>query len=128
MQATPLYYRLAMSLLKPLYQLKLASKTTLPNEKQQRFGQVFPKIHTRQPMIWCHAVSLGETNTAEPILRDLLSQGYALWVTNTTHTGYNRVEQLFAPEIAASKVYHSFVPVDSKAVIDKFLAHVQPVA
>ena len=51
MQATPLYYRLAMSLLKPLYQLKLASKTTLPNEKQQRFGQVFPKIHTRQPMI-----------------------------------------------------------------------------
>ena len=128
MQATPLYYRLAMSLLKPLYQLKLASKTTLPNEKQQRFGQVFPEIHTRQPMIWCHAVSLGETNTAEPILRDLLAQGYALWVTNTTHTGYNRVEQLFAPEIAAGKVYHSFVPVDSKAVIDKFLAHVQPVA
>ena len=128
MLATPLYYRLAMSLLKPLYQLKLASKTTLPNEKQQRFGQVFPKIHTRQPMIWCHAVSLGETNTAEPILRDLLAQGYALWVTNTTHTGYNRVEQLFAPEIADGKVYHSFVPVDSKAVIDKFLAHVQPVA
>lgn len=128
MQATPLYYRLAMSLLKPLYQLKLASKTTLPNEKQQRFGQVFPEIHTRQPIIWCHAVSLGETNTAEPILRDLLAQGYALWVTNTTHTGFNRVEQLFAPEIAASKVYHSFVPVDSKAVIDKFLAHVQPVA
>ena len=67
MQATPLYYRLAMSLLKPLYQLKLASKTTLPNEKQQRFSHVFPEIHTSQPIIWCHAVSLGETHTAEDL-------------------------------------------------------------
>ena len=128
MQATPFYYRLAMSLLKPLYQLKLASKTTLPNEKEQRFGKVFPKIHTAKPIIWCHAVSLGETNTAEPILRDLLAQGYALWITNTTHTGFNRVEQIFADDIASGNVYHSFVPVDSKPVIDKFLAHVKPIA
>lgn len=128
MQATPFYYRFAISLLKPLYQLKLASKATLPNEKAQRFGKVFPKIHTSKPMIWCHAVSLGETNTAEPILRDLLAQGYALWITNTTHTGFNRVEQLFADEIQTGNVYHSFVPVDSKPVIDKFLTHVKPIA
>lgn len=128
MQATPFYYRFAMSLLKPLYRLKLASKTTLPNEKDQRFGKVFPQIHTKKSIIWCHAVSLGETNTAEPILRDLLAQGYALWITNTTHTGYNRVEQIFAEEIAAGTVYHSFVPVDSEPVIEKFLAHVKPIA
>lgn len=128
MQATPFYYRLAMSLLKPLYQLKLASKTTLPNEKEQRFGKVFPTIHTAKSIIWCHAVSLGETNTAEPILKDLLAQGYALWITNTTQTGFNRVEQLFADAIATGNVYHSFVPVDSKPVIDKFLAHVKPIA
>lgn len=127
MQATPFYYRLTMQLLKPLYQLKLASKKTLPNEVEQRFGKRYPSLGSNLPIIWCHAVSLGETNTAEPILRGLLAEGYALWITNTTHTGFARVETLFAEEIRQGKVYHSFVPVDDGKVIDKFLDHVQPI-
>ena len=75
MQATPFYYRLSMAMFKPLYQLKLQINKTLPNEIEQRFGKVYPAITTQKPLIWCHAVSLGETNTAEPILRDLLAQG-----------------------------------------------------
>ena len=128
MHATPFYYRLAMSLLKPLYQLKLASKKTLPNESNQRFAVAYPAVHTTKPIIWCHAVSLGETNTVAPILRGLLAEGYALWMTSTTHTGYQRVAQLFADEIAAGDLYHSFVPVDSGSVVDRFLDHVGPIA
>lgn len=127
MPAIPFYYRFAMQLLKPLYQLKLASKKTLPNEVAERFGKQYLTIKTQKPIIWCHAVSLGETNTAEPILRGLLGEGYALWLTNTTHTGYARVEELFADVIAQGTVYHSFVPVDDGKVIDKFLDHVLPV-
>lgn len=127
MSTTPFYYRLSLSLLKPLYKLKLASKKTLPNEVNERFGKNYAAIKTQKPIIWCHAVSLGETNTAEPILQGLLSEGYALWVTNTTHTGYARVEAMFASEIAKGEVYHSFVPVDDGKVIDKFLDHVNPV-
>lgn len=127
MSATPFYYRLTLSLLKPLYKLKLATKKTLPNEVNERFGKNYPAINTHRPMIWCHAVSLGETNTIEPILRGLLADGYALWLTNTTHTGYARVDELFADDIATGNVYHSFVPVDDGNVIDKFLDHVQPI-
>lgn len=127
MPSIPFYYRLTMSLLKPLYQLKLATKKTLPNEVAQRFGKQYPPITTQKPLIWCHAVSLGETNTAEPILQGLLADGYALWITNTTHTGYTRVEELFAQAISQGEVYHSFVPVDDGKVIDKFLDHVQPI-
>lgn len=127
MSTTPFYYRLTLSLLKPLYKLKLVSKKTLPNEVNERFGKNYPTITTNRTMIWCHAVSLGETNTAEPILRGLLAAGYALWVTNTTHTGYARVEEMFANEMAAGNVYHSFVPVDDGKVIDKFLDHVNPI-
>ncbi|MFW2176800.1 MULTISPECIES: 3-deoxy-D-manno-octulosonic acid transferase [unclassified Moraxella] len=127
MSATPFYYRLAITLLKPLYQLKLATKKTLPNEVNERFGKNYPTLNTNRPIIWCHAVSLGETNTAEPILRGLLAEGYALWLTNTTHTGFARVEELFANDIANGMVYHSFVPVDDGKIIDKFLDHVQPI-
>lgn len=124
---TPFYYRLLIAVAKPLYQLKLAFGKTLPNETAQRFGKSYPTITTNKPIIWCHAVSLGETNTAQPILQALLAKNYALWITNTTHTGFARVEQLFANEIANGDVYHSFVPVDNEKVIATFLNHVNPV-
>ncbi len=128
MSATPLYYRFTMKMLKTLYRIKLmlAAKTQ-PDEVAQRFGKTYPNLTTYKPVLWCHAVSLGETNTAEPILRGLIQAGYALWITNTTHTGFARVEALFADEIAAGEVYHSFVPVDDGAVIERFLNHVNPI-
>lgn len=127
MQATPLYYRLAIALIKPLYYLKLAlTAKTQPHEINERFANQYPVITTSRQMIWCHAVSLGETNTAAAILKALLADGYALWITNTTHTGYARVAQLFAEAIASGEVYHSFVPIDDQKVMQRFLDHVQP--
>lgn len=124
---TPLYYRLLMAIAKPLYQLKLSTKKTLPNETAQRFGKSYPAITINKPIIWCHAVSLGETNTAEPILKGLLANNYALWITNTTHTGFERVEQLFEKELANGDVYHSFVPADKQNIVENFLNHVNPI-
>ena len=79
-------------------------------------------------VIWCHAVSLGETNTVAPLLDALLAKGYQIWLTNTTQTGYARGASRFADDIAQGRLSHSYVPVDSPAVIESFLAHVQPVA
>ncbi|MBB3107294.1 3-deoxy-D-manno-octulosonic-acid transferase [Psychrobacter luti] len=79
-------------------------------------------------VIWCHAVSLGETNTVAPLLDVLLAKGYQIWLTNTTQTGFARGASRFADDIAQGRLSHSYVPVDSPAVIEKFLAHVQPVA
>lgn len=128
MQPVPFYYRFVLALLKPLYFLKLRlSRKTLPNEIAQRFGENYLQIHTQKPIIWCHAVSLGETNTIAPILYKLLDKNYALWITNTTHTGFARVEQLFAEQIANGDVYHSFVPVDNVNIIKRFLDNVKPI-
>ena len=79
-------------------------------------------------VIWCHAVSLGETNTVAPLLDVLLAKGYQIWLTNTTQTGFARGASRFADDIAQGRLSHSYVPVDSPAVIETFLAHVQPVA
>lgn len=131
----PWYYRLIIRILKPLYRLQVWRRSherdNYQQEVAQRFGKQYPpapKNDTQQPIIWCHAVSLGETNTVAPLLDRLLAEGYRLWLTNTTQTGYARGASRFASEIAEGRMGHSYVPVDTPEVIETFLAHVQPIA
>ena len=88
-------------------------------------SQSLPSGHS---VIWCHAVSLGETNTVAPLLDKLMAAGYGIWLTNTTQTGFARGESRFAEQIAAGRLSHSYVPIDSAPVIATFLDHVQPIA
>lgn len=148
----PWYYKLAIKLLKPIYRLVLwrryrqAKKSDMPvadykQEIDTRYGRHYPKppvypITSSQsssmnsPLnganIWCHAVSLGETNTIAPMLKAMLQQGARIWITNTTQTGFARTEQLFAEAIANQQMVHTFVPVDDKAIIEKFVNKAQP--
>lgn len=129
----PLYYRLAMRLLAPIYRMMVKKKSrhrlTLSRELAERFGeQYLPVPKTDKGVIWCHAVSLGELNTAYPLLKKLLDAGFGLWISSTTQTGFERASRLFAGEIEQSRVSHSFVPVDTLPVIERFMAHVSPVA
>ena len=145
----PWYYRSAIAVLKPLYRLQVWQRShkrdNYQQEVAQRFGHEYPprpiahigdpethkqpdKIDVSNKTIWCHAVSLGETNTVAPLLDALLQSGYQIWLTNTTQTGFARGASRFATDIAQGRVSHSYVPVDSPAVIETFLAHVQPIA
>lgn len=147
----PVYYQVGIGVLKPLYRLQVwrrsHTRDNYQQEVEQRFGKHYPTppIATKTQMpdatlhssihadnqnktIWCHAVSLGETNTVAPLLDALLARGYRIWLTNTTQTGFARGASRFAEEIAQGRLSHSYVPVDSPAVIERFLTHVQPVA
>ncbi len=132
----PWYYRFVITLLKPLYRLQVWQRShkrdNYQQEVAQRFGKYYPPCPVKSDgvnqTIWCHAVSLGETNTVAPLLEKLLQHGYKIWLTNTTQTGFARGASRFADDIAQGRVSHSYVPVDSPAVIETFLAHVQPVA
>lgn len=136
----PWYYQVAIAILKPLYRLQVwrrsRSRDNYQQEVDQRFGRQYPIVpHTQamtsqqpQKIIWCHAVSLGETNTVAPVLDALMAKGYAIWLTNTTQTGFARGAIRFANDIEQGRLSHSYVPVDSPKVIDRFLIHVQPIA
>lgn len=136
---TPWYYSLLISIAKPIYRILLAVNSekrdtvgvvTLADEFTMRFAKRFPsKLPNpeNKPSVWVHAVSLGETNTVAPIIEKLLADGYDVVVTNTTHTGFARVEELFNSGDKA-RVSHSFIVVDSKREIRKFLLHFQPKA
>ncbi|WP_201565409.1 3-deoxy-D-manno-octulosonic acid transferase [Psychrobacter sp. CMS30] len=149
----PAYYQVTIGLLKPLYRMQVWRRShkrdNYQQEVEQRFGKRYPappapdaniksnananengnyKDSNGKKVIWCHAVSLGETNTVAPLLDALLAKGYQIWLTNTTQTGFARGASRFADDIAQGRLSHSYVPVDSPAVIETFLAHVQPVA
>jgi 3-deoxy-D-manno-octulosonic-acid transferase len=136
----PLYYQCAIGLLKPLYRLQVWQRShnrdNYQQEVAQRFGKQYPprpvakvtNAQTDKGVIWCHAVSLGETNTVAPLLDTLLADGYQIWLTNTTQTGFARGASRFADDIAQGRMSHSYVPVDSPTVIEAFLVHAKPIA
>lgn len=149
----PIYYPIAIRLAMPIYRQMVKKKSrhlpTLDRELNERFGEHYQPVPNSSSqsivdkvvdksgsdainqdlsrgVIWCHAVSLGELNTAYPLLKNLINQGFELWITSTTQTGFNRVSQLFSDEMGMS-VNHSFVPVDNLAVVQRFISHVRPV-
>ncbi|BAU50335.1 3-deoxy-D-manno-octulosonic acid transferase [Sulfurifustis variabilis] len=86
----------------------------------ERFGHIGP---IDRPVIWLHAVSVGETQAAAPLVRALLDRfpRYRLLVTTMTPTGSATVRRLFDDEVA-----HCYVPYDLPSAVGRFLDRVQP--
>lgn len=123
----PFWYQLALKLIQPLYRSRIrkraADTQALQNELSQRFGPFETPKHTHS--LWFHAVSVGETNAAQPLIEHYLKQGQAVLVTNTTKTGQERAKVLFAdqyPELFQAV----FLPADLRSNILQFLACYQP--
>jgi 3-deoxy-D-manno-octulosonic-acid transferase len=88
---------------------------------RERFGFVRAP---RQPIaVWVHAVSVGETLAAAPLVRALVARHGAgrIWLTTTTPTGSERVIALFG-----DSVVHSYAPYDLPDVVARFLSRARP--
>jgi 3-deoxy-D-manno-octulosonic-acid transferase len=89
----------------------------------ERFSYGMPKL---QPGgIWVHAVSVGESIAAAPMIRALL-QRYPqspITVTCMTPTGSERIQALFANE---PRIQHCYLPYDLPCAAARFLNRVQP--
>jgi 3-deoxy-D-manno-octulosonic-acid transferase len=64
------------------------------------WGQRFGHVSRRSPdskCIWLHAVSVGEVNAAQTLVREMEDRfpGFEIVVSTTTDTGFARAEQLF---------------------------------
>ncbi|WP_434653853.1 lipid IV(A) 3-deoxy-D-manno-octulosonic acid transferase [Pseudomonas sp. R3-56] len=75
--------------------------------------------------IWVHAVSVGESIAAAPMIRALLQRYPQLPITVTcmTPTGSERIKALFAEE---SRVQHCYLPYDLPCAARRFLDQVRP--
>jgi 3-deoxy-D-manno-octulosonic-acid transferase len=87
----------------------------------ERFGHVGP--FAQRPRIWMHAVSVGETIAAAPLVRALKAAhpDHAILITSTTPTGSSQVKRLFGDEVE-----HCYLPYDLPHVLRRFLQRIQP--
>ncbi len=91
----------------------------------ERFG-FYRGSAPRQRMIWLHAVSVGETRAAEPLVTALL-QAYPerdILLTHMTPTGRATGQALFAKY--GGRVRQSYLPYDTGWMVGRFLRHFAP--
>ncbi len=89
---------------------------------QERFG-FLSWDDIDKPVIWIHAVSVGEVNAATPIINRLLEQhsNYQLLVTTVTPTGASTVAKHFGKDVR-----HRYLPYDLPISVKQFLKIIQP--
>ena len=87
----------------------------------ERFG--FYRVSAARPVIWLHAVSVGETRAAAPLVRRLLERypGHQVLLTHTTPTGREASRELFG-----DSVLRCYLPYDFPFAVRRFLRHFAP--
>jgi len=118
-------YTLLLYLLVPLVLLRLAWRGLRAPDYWRRWPERFAFIEPPlgERVIWIHAVSVGEVQAAEPLVRALLEKypAHSLLVTTVTPTGSARVTALFGDEVA-----HVYAPYDLPGVVKRFFQRVRP--
>jgi 3-deoxy-D-manno-octulosonic-acid transferase len=92
----------------------------------QRFGRYsrdFKSAMTRQPVLWLHAVSVGEVGVCWQLIRTLEPRlsGYQILVSTTTSTGMAELQRLLPPHI--HRIYY---PCDFAGVVRRAMDAIQP--
>ncbi len=72
------------------------------------------------PRIWVHAVSVGETRAAAPLIEALIQSGEKILLTHMTPTGRDTGRQLFASHIASGQLVQSYLPYDIHWAVNSF--------
>lgn len=91
----------------------------------ERLGFYGKRTHTL-PVVWLHAVSVGETRAAEPLVTALLEAypGSAILLTHMTPTGRATGRALFASH--GARLMQSYLPYDTGFLVRRFLRHFAP--
>lgn len=87
----------------------------------ERFGFVEPL--EGQPVIWVHAVSVGEVRSSAALINALCERfpDHSVLVTTMTPTGSDQVYELFD-----ERVTHTYVAYDFPDAVERFLRRIRP--
>ena len=125
-----LLYTLAWWLALPLVLARLWLRGRQEPGYRQHWGERlgFYARQSRSPMptLWLHAVSVGETRAAEPLVDALLAQwpDCRIVLTHMTPTGRATGKALFAKH--GARLVQSYLPYDTGAMPARFLRHFAP--
>jgi len=119
-------YTLLLYLLLPWALLHLLWRSRRQREYLRHWGERFGYYAKKpdRPVIWIHAVSVGETRAAEPLIAALHDRypDHLVLLTHMTPTGRQTGAELFA-----GSVTQSYLAYDFSCAVERFLSHWQPV-
>ncbi|MEK6662435.1 MAG: lipid IV(A) 3-deoxy-D-manno-octulosonic acid transferase [Pseudomonadota bacterium] len=120
-----LLYSLVLYLLLPFIPLRLLWRARKQPEYLAHWGERFGFYRTEppQPLIWIHAVSVGETHAAAPLIDALQARypAHRIMLTCMTPTGRAAGHQLYG-----ARVTQAYLPYDYPGAVRRFLKHFQP--
>lgn len=125
-----LLYTLALYLLLPWALLHLVLRARRQpaylQHVAERFGIFAGRItgQIQAPLIWIHAVSVGETRAAEPLIKALeeIHPRHRILLTHATPTGRETGIELFGDSVS-----RAYLPYDWPFAARRFLRHFRPV-
>lgn len=127
-------YTLAWYLALPLVCLRLWWRGRREPGYREHWGERFARFANFNrvsqsgggPLIWLHAVSVGETRAAQPLLDGLLQQypGARILLTHMTPTGRATGKSLFAGY--GDQLVQSYLPYDTLWFMRRFIRHYRP--
>ena len=119
-------YNVLLLIAFPFIVLVLFAKPRCRRGFLQRLGYVPPNLRNLDsPVLWVHAVSLGEVTAVIPLVKGL-HQRYPNWsiiISTVTETGREAVE-----ERLAGVAHHCYCPLDFPWAVNAYLRWVHPVA
>lgn len=92
----------------------------------ERFGYVERQSSSLRPLL-VHCASVGEFLAAKPLLEKLLQDSTPVWISCTTPTGSQLIQDFLQQQGHASS-QHSYLPFDLPGALERFLQRVQPQA
>lgn len=130
MKLTPGLYRAVTMVALPLASLYLTWRSRKqPAYREfwdERFAwSTYPLLGER-PRVWIHAVSVGETNAAKPLLERMLADWPEcdVLLTHMTPTGREAGEKLVA--LAPERIHQCYLPYDAPYAVEKFFRQTRP--
>src|SRR5574343_1249369 len=124
-----LAYVLLWYCLTPLIWLRLAWRARKQPEYLQNLGERYG-FYRQTPfnrLIWVHAVSVGETRAAQPLIEGLLAQWpeHRILLTGMTPTGRQTGAEVYGARFG-ERVLHVYLPYDYPGAVRRFFAHFNP--
>lgn len=120
-----LLYSLLFTLLLPLMVIRLFWRSVRSPAYRKRISERFGLTPSAIPAgaIWVHAVSVGESVAAQPLVERLLARypDTPLLMTTTTPTGAAQVKRMFGDQ-----VHHAYLPYDLPLFWSIFFQRIQP--
>src|SRR4051812_42507671 len=120
-------YTVFLWLLLPFIAARLWMRGRLEPGYRQRLGERLGRfsVPVGSPLIWVHAVSVGEVRASVPLIEKLRVRypQHQLLVTCMTAAGSKAIEQSFG-----STVHSAFLPYDYPFAVRRFLDHHRPSA